>query len=98
VCWAIAVDTFGFCGWFQVSKQIASSIMRTTIDIDDLILEQIKAVHERDGGSLSAAVTKLLLEALDHRRAAASFCWTSRPMKALVDLENKQSVSAADPS
>jgi hypothetical protein len=77
---------------------IASRIMRTTIDIDDPILREIKAIHEREGRSMGAVVSGLLAEALARRRssrARPSFRWTSRPMKSLVDLADKETVYAA---
>jgi hypothetical protein len=72
--------------------------MRTTIDIDDPILREVKAIHEREGRSMGAVVSELLAEALVSRRpgrAKRSFRWTSRPMKALVDLGDKDAVYEA---
>jgi hypothetical protein len=71
--------------------------MRTTIDIDDPILREVKAIHEREGRSIGAIVSELLAEALAGRhptRARASFRWTLQPMKALVDLSDKEAVHA----
>jgi hypothetical protein len=81
-----------------MSQFITSNIMRTTIDIDDPILREVKAIHEREGRSMGAVVSELLAEALVSRRperAKPSFRWTSRPMKALVDLNDKDAVYAA---
>jgi hypothetical protein len=75
----------------------ASNIMRTTIDIDDPILREVKAIHEREGRSIGAIVSELLAEALAGRRPARAkppFRWTSRPMKALVDLADKDAIYA----
>ena len=72
--------------------------MRTTIDIDDPILREVKAIHEREGRSIGAIVSELLAEALAGRRpsrARPSFRWTARPMKSLVDLTDKETVYAA---
>jgi hypothetical protein len=72
--------------------------MRTTLDIDDPILREVKAIHEREGRSIGTIVSELLAEALARRRpsrARPSFCWSSRPMKALVDLTDKETVYAA---
>ena len=71
--------------------------MRTTIDIDDPILREVKAIHEREGRSMGAIVSELLAEALAGRRPSRtkpSLRWTSRPMKALVDLADKDAVYA----
>jgi len=73
-------------------------MMRTTIDIDDPILKEVKAIHKREGRSMGAVVSELLAEALAGRRPARGrqpFRWTSRPMKALVDLSDKDAVHAA---
>jgi hypothetical protein len=73
--------------------------MRTTIDIDDPIVREIKAMHETGGRSMGAIVSDLPADALARRRASArpqrAFCWASRPMNALVDLADKDAVHAA---
>jgi len=72
--------------------------MRTTLDIDDPILREVKAIHEREGRSIGAVVSELLAEALARRRpsrARPPFRWTSRPTKSLVDLTDKEAVHAA---
>jgi hypothetical protein len=77
---------------------IASRIMRTTLDIDDPILREVKAIHEREGRSIGSIVSELLAEALARRRpshARPPFRWTSREMKSLVDLADKETVYAA---
>lgn len=78
---------------------ISSNIMRTTVDIDDPILREVKAIHEKEGRSMGAVVSELLADALARRRAVRArgrpaFRWTSRPMKALVDLADKDAVYA----
>jgi hypothetical protein len=78
-------------------KMISSNIMRTTVDIDDPILREVKAIHEKEGRSMGAVVSELLADALARRRASRArpaFRWTSRPMKALVDLADKDAVYA----
>ena len=72
--------------------------MRTTLDIDDPVLREVKAIHEREGRSMGAVVSELLAEALAGRRSPRtrpSFRWISRDMKALVDLADKEAVYAA---
>jgi hypothetical protein len=72
--------------------------MRTTLDIDDPVLKEVKVIHEREGRSMGAVVSELLAEALARRRssrARPSFRWTSRDMNALVDLSDKEAVYAA---
>ncbi|HEY1362806.1 MAG TPA: hypothetical protein VGF60_11235 [Xanthobacteraceae bacterium] len=72
--------------------------MRTTIDIADPILKEVKAIHEREGRSLGVIVSELLAEALARRRPSSgrrSFRWTSRPMKSRIDLMDKEAVHLA---
>lgn len=72
--------------------------MRTTLDIHDPILKEVKAIHEKEGRSMGAVASELLAEALARRRPSRvrpSFRWTSRPMKSLVDLTDKEAVYAA---
>ena len=72
--------------------------MRTTVDIDDPILREVKAIHEKEGRSMGAIVSELLADALTRRRRTAvarpAFRWTSRPMRTLVDLADKDTVYA----
>ena len=71
--------------------------MRTTLDIDDPILRQVKAIHEREGQSMGSVVSERLAEALARRHRShtrPSFRWTSRPMNSLVDLTDKEMVCA----
>jgi hypothetical protein len=70
-----------------------SSIMRTTLNIDDFILKEVKALHEKERRSMGAVVSELLAEALARRRLARArppFHWTSRNMKALIDISDKK--------
>ena len=72
--------------------------MRTTVDIDDPVLREVKALHKKEGRSMGAIVSELLADALTRRKASRSlapFRWTSRPMNALVDLRDKDAVYAA---
>ena len=65
---------------------------RTTLDIDDPILKEIKAIGKREGRSLGKIVSQLLAEALVKQKTSAKspkFKWVSRPMRALVDLSDK---------
>jgi hypothetical protein len=82
-----------------MSSQLTSIIMRTTLDIDDPILREVKAIHTKEGRSMGAVVSELLADALGRRRGSGTrvtrFHWTSRPMKALVDLGDKDAVYAA---
>lgn len=71
---------------------------RTTVDIDGPILGEVKKLQKHDGRSLGKVVSELLAEALASRRqptAAAPLEWVSRPMRALVDLGDKDALYAA---
>src|ERR1017187_2865985 len=72
--------------------------MRTALNIDARILEEVKAIHQREGRPMGAVVSELLADALARRRAPrarSAFRWISRPMHALVDLTDKDAVNAA---
>jgi hypothetical protein len=69
--------------------------MRTTVDIEAPVLEELRALQRREGGTLGGLVSRLLAEALasrPRRPAAPALEWTSRPMGALVDLADKDVV------
>ena len=69
--------------------------MRTTVDIDEPILREIRAIHEKEGRSMGAVVSELLADALSRRRTRAvrpAFRWTSRHMQSLVDLSDKDAL------
>lgn len=75
----------------------SSNIMRTTLDIDDPILREVKAIHQKEGRPMGAVVSELLADALARRRttrARPAFRWISRPMTARVDLADKDAVYA----
>ncbi len=77
---------------------LSSNIMRTTLDIEAPILQEVKALHRKDGRSMGAIVSELLAEALAGRRSLhtpPAFRWTTRDMKPLVDLSDKEAVYAA---
>jgi len=70
--------------------------MRTTIDIDDPILKEIKRLQRREGKSLGRLVSDLLAQSLaDSRRApksAPQFRWIAKPLGARVDLGDKDAL------
>ncbi len=73
--------------------------MRTTVDIDEPVLKEVKRLTRREGKALGRVVSDLLAESLGRRRARAPvappFAWTSRRMDARVDLADKDAVQAA---
>ena len=71
-------------------------MMRTTMDIEDPVLKEVRALQSRVGGSLGSLVSRLLAEALARQGQPAEvpFRWTARPMSASVDLADKEAVYA----
>lgn len=71
---------------------------RTTIDIDGPVLEDLKRIGTREGKSLGRTASDLLAEAISRygsRKKPAPFAWISRPLRARVNLADKEAVRAA---
>jgi hypothetical protein len=69
--------------------------VRTTLDIEAPVLKELRELQKREGGTLGEIASRLLAEALAKRpRKPATLDWTSKPMRALVDLEDKDVVYA----
>jgi hypothetical protein len=72
---------------------------RTTVDIDGPVLEDLKRLQKKEGKSLGRMASDLLAEAISRyggsKKKPARFRWTSKPMKARVDLADKEAVRAA---
>ncbi len=73
--------------------------MRTTIDIDDPILKDLKRLQKEEGKSLGRLVSDLLAEALGQRRAHARrrppFRWISKSMGSRVSLDDREALLGA---
>lgn len=75
---------------------------RTTLDIDDSILRELKDLREREGKTLGQIASELLAQALARRGESrtgeepARFEWFAKPMRRLVDLDDKDAVEAAE--
>lgn len=73
--------------------------MRTTIDIDDSVLKQVKSLGKKEGKSLGRIVSDLLARSLRTLRDACKDRnprrWITRPMASRVDLAEKRAVYAA---
>ena len=70
---------------------------RTTLDIDGVILEEVRSLQQQEGRSMGSIVTELLAEAIAHRKKPGPeprLKWVSRPMRAMVDLADKEAVHA----
>jgi hypothetical protein len=73
--------------------------MRTTIDIDDPILKDLKKIQEKEGKSLGRLISDLLAQAIGERRSpkisAKPARWISKAMGARVDLADREALYAA---
>ncbi len=73
--------------------------MRTTIDLADPVLRDLKQLRKKEGGSLGALASRLLADALATRRRApqpaTKLGWSSKPMYAKVPLADKDAVYRA---
>ncbi len=70
---------------------------RTTLDIDTPILDEVKRLQKEEGESLGQVVSRLLGEALRQRSLQsepAVLEWSSQPMRASVDLTDKDELYA----
>ena len=71
--------------------------MRITINIARPIFKELKKIQEKEGRTMGELVTGLLAEALQERyadHAVPELDWISRPMRARVDLTDKEAVCA----
>jgi hypothetical protein len=71
--------------------------MRTTVDIEDPVLKELRAIQKREGSTLGALISRLLAQAIAQQRRRSPpkpLAWTARPMKALLDLSDKEAVYA----
>jgi len=79
--------------------------MRTTVDIDTPVLNDLKRLQEREGKSLGRLVSELLAEAIGRRKAArpaqpTPLIWKTTAGRPLVDFADKDElyrVLDADP-
>ena len=74
--------------------------MRTTLNIDSIVLEELKRLQAREEISLGELASELLAESIARRKTRASepapsLAWQSQVMEARVDLEDKDAVYTA---
>jgi hypothetical protein len=73
--------------------------MRTTLDLESPILEELKRAQREEGVSLGTLASRLLADALKTRRIKAPksppFLWNTARMGALIDLGDKDAVYRA---
>lgn len=73
--------------------------MRITLDIDDLILRDLRRLQKREGKSLDSLVSDLLSMALGQIKSRKAlrrdFNWISQPMGARVDHADPDAIFSA---
>ena len=73
--------------------------MRTTVDIDDPILKDLKKIQQKEGKSLSRLISDLLARALGERKSGKASAkpvrWISKAMGARIDLADREALYAA---
>ena len=69
---------------------------RTTVNLDALVLRGLKRRQKREGKPLGRLISELLAQVLRSHRAMESgdprFAWIGRPLRARVDLADKDVV------
>ena len=72
---------------------------RTTLNLDDPVLADLKRLQRKEGKPLGELASELLASAIAQSKHATvpalRLEWTSRPMGALVDLDDKEAAFAA---
>jgi mRNA-degrading endonuclease RelE of RelBE toxin-antitoxin system len=73
--------------------------MRTTVNIDDPILKELKELQKKRGKSLGRLMSDLLAQALRERGKPREVLkptgWISRRMDARLDLDDKEALYTA---
>ena len=73
--------------------------MRTTVDIDDPILKDLKKIQQKEGKSLGRLISDLLAQAIGEREtpkvSAKPARWISKTMRARIDLSDHEALYAA---
>ncbi len=74
--------------------------MRTTVDLDEPVLRDLRRLQKEENKTLGQLISELVASALAARQAAPSasgreLSWIARPMKALVDLSDKDALYRA---
>jgi hypothetical protein len=73
--------------------------MRTTVDIDTPLLNDLKKLQKREGKSLGRLISELLAEALGRRKAGLRkvpppFTWNTTRGRLLVELTDADAIYA----
>ncbi|MDX2021895.1 MAG: hypothetical protein SF187_16780 [Deltaproteobacteria bacterium] len=72
---------------------------RTTVNIEDPLLEELKAIGKEENASLSDVVSEALALGLAARKKAKkappAFKWVSQPLEPMVNLKDKDALANA---
>ena len=73
--------------------------MRTTVDIDDPVLKDLKKIQQKEGKSLGRLISDLLAQAIGERKSAKGPTrpakWISKSMGARIDLADREALYTA---
>lgn len=73
--------------------------MRTTVDINDPVLNDLKKLQKKEGKSLGRLISDLLAQAIGDRKSAKAhrrpIQWISKDMGARVDVADTEAVYSA---
>ena len=67
--------------------------MRTTLDLDPAVLEELKRRRKTEGKPLGVIASELLRHAFSAQpQGRPDFVWTSRPLELRVDIDDKDAL------
>jgi len=75
--------------------------VRTTLDLDKPVLEELKALQKKEGRTLGELASQILAEGLREKQrgwvdeAPRKFHWRSQPLGPKVNLSDKEAVYRA---
>jgi hypothetical protein len=73
--------------------------MRTTVNIDDPVLKDLRKIQQKEGKSLGRLISDLLAQAIGERKSAKAPSrppkWISKRMGARIDLADHEALYAA---
>ena len=73
--------------------------MRTTVDIDDPVMKDLKKIQQKEGKSLGRLISDLLAQAIGERKSTKAPTrpakWISKSMGACIDLADHEALYAA---
>ena len=72
--------------------------MRTTVNIDDPILKELKVLQQKEGKSLGRLISDLLAQVIGERKSSKrqmkSLVWVSKAMGARINLSDSEAFYA----